>query len=86
MIISGPAIIALLVRYNGIGKPLDSDEREIVLFALYNESEARAGIAKEAQVECERIASSLRIVKPKNPPGSNAVVQSGHNPTSEHNR
>ena len=44
----------LIVRYNGFGKKLSSDERELLLFALYNESEARGGIAAYARRDCAK--------------------------------
>ncbi len=53
----------LLVRYNGIGKELSSDERELVLFALYNESEARGGIAADARRDCEKELHRQRTAK-----------------------
>lgn len=58
MVIGIEAIKKLLIRYNGIGKPLTHDEREILLFALYNESEARHGIAAEAAGKCDEYANS----------------------------
>jgi hypothetical protein len=36
-------IAQLMLRYWGIGKPLDNDEREILLFALDNENKALGG-------------------------------------------
>lgn len=53
MVIGESDIIRLLIRYNGIGKPITAEEREILLFALYNESEARGGIAETAKRECD---------------------------------
>lgn len=55
-------MVRLLVRYNGIGKPLSSDEREILLFALYNESERNGGMAADAKRECDRLWSGQQIV------------------------
>jgi hypothetical protein len=56
IIADGSYICDLLKRYNGIGKDLTNDEREILLFALYNESESREeGIAHRAKLACERI-------------------------------
>lgn len=63
-------VTKLLIRYNGIGKELSGDEREIILFALLNESEARGGIAADAKQEYEkelrrkRIASSQHLTSP----------------------
>lgn len=48
-IVGEETIKQLIKRYDGLGKPLTNDEREILLFALYNESEARGGIVAEAQ-------------------------------------
>ncbi len=61
--IIGPnQIEALLIRYNGIGKPITSDEREILLFALHNESEAQGGIVVSANAACKRIWAREQIV------------------------
>ncbi len=66
--IVGPKQIeALLCRYNGIGKPITSDEREILLFALYNESEQREGVAKTARAACDRIWKRQQIVGAEEP-------------------
>ena len=54
--------VKLLIRYNGIGKPITSNEREVLLFALYNESEQRGGIVAEAKLACDAIAKKQRIV------------------------
>ena len=39
----------LIRRYDGIGKPLTHDEKEILMASLYFESEHRGGIVAEAQ-------------------------------------
>ena len=64
-IMDAAAIVKLLVRYNGIGKELTNDEREILLFALYNESNASNGMASQAEAECEAIAKRQRLVVPQ---------------------
>ena len=51
------ADIKLAIRYNGIGKPLNSTEKEFLLCALYNESEANGGIAAEARRKCDAMAA-----------------------------
>lgn len=38
-----------IARYDGIGKPLTRDEQEILMAALYLESEKRGGMVAEAQ-------------------------------------
>lgn len=43
----------LVIRYDGLGKELNHDETEILLFALYCESLAGGGIVKAAR-EVER--------------------------------
>lgn len=48
MIIDEEALIKLLVRYNDGSPELTNDEKEILLFALYNESIANDGIASKA--------------------------------------
>lgn len=58
----------LLIRYNGIGKPITSDERELLLFALYNESESRGGIAAKAKAECDAIWLKQRLTPKKEEP------------------
>ncbi len=64
MILTETDIHKLLIRYNGIGKPLTSDERELLIFALYNESESRGGLAASAKRECDSIWRKQQIVKP----------------------
>ncbi len=51
----------LAIRYNGIGKPLSHDEREILLFALHTESEERGGIAATAKAKCDTIWKRQQI-------------------------
>ncbi len=69
----------LLVRYNGIGKPLSSDERELLLFALYNESEDRGGIAADAKRECAQIwRKQLRHTAESTKPGDDAKGPQAH--------
>jgi hypothetical protein len=52
VIVGEASLVKLLVRYNGIGKELTHDEKEILLFALYNESKSNGGLARQAEVEC----------------------------------
>lgn len=66
-IVGEKQIEALLMRYNGIGKPISNDEREILLFALYNESEARGGIAATAKAACDRVWMRQQIVGTEEP-------------------
>jgi hypothetical protein len=37
------------MRYDGIGAPLSNDEKELLLFVLYTESEHRGGIVAEVR-------------------------------------
>jgi len=62
-IVGESQIISLLVRYNGIGKELTHDEKEILMFALYNESETREGLAMQARMKCESIWKQQQVVK-----------------------
>lgn len=62
MILTEKATQKLLVRYNGIGDELSGDERELLLFALYDESEARGGIAAQAKAECDSIWRKQQVV------------------------
>jgi hypothetical protein len=49
-IVTYDKICSLIRRYDGSRQPpLTKDETEILLFALYNESEARDGIVAEAR-------------------------------------
>jgi len=52
VIIDDKILISILVRYNGIGQEITPDEKEILLFALYNESVANKGIAYTAEGKC----------------------------------
>jgi hypothetical protein len=65
MILTERDIEKLLIRYNGIGKELTSDERELLLFALYNESELQGGMAAAAKKECDCIWHKRQIVVTK---------------------
>lgn len=49
VIVEEKDLCRLVHRYDGIGKPITSDEREILLWALYNESKERGGIVKKAR-------------------------------------
>lgn len=62
-IVGEQTLISLIVRYNGIGKPLTNDEREILLFALYNDSEALHGIAERGAIETAKRADAARVIK-----------------------
>lgn len=48
-IVGDETIKALIKRYDGLGKPLTADETQILLAALYFESERRDGIVGEVQ-------------------------------------
>jgi hypothetical protein len=48
-IVDDEDLLKLIHRYNGIGKELNNDEREILLFALYNDSKNRGGLAFVAE-------------------------------------
>ena len=50
-IVGEKTIKSLIKRYDGIGKPLDADETQILLAALYFESDHREGIVQEAKQE-----------------------------------
>ncbi len=62
MIVTETDVQKLLIRYNGIGKPITPTERELLIFALYNESEARGGIAAAAKRECDSIWRKQQVV------------------------
>jgi hypothetical protein len=52
LIVSENKILSLVRRYDGMEDPeLDSDERELLLFALYLESHQREGFVKKAYKE-----------------------------------
>ena len=53
VIVGEAALVKLLVRYNGIGPGLTNDEKEILLFGLYNDSIKHGGLAKKAEERCE---------------------------------
>lgn len=48
-IVGEQTIKSLIKRYDGIGKPLTRDEEQILLAALYLESEKYGGIVVKAQ-------------------------------------
>lgn len=62
MVIGETDIKNLIVRYDGIGAPLTRDEEQLLLLALYTESEARGGIVLEARrLTAERASKVLSL-------------------------
>jgi hypothetical protein len=54
MIVGESMLVQMLVRYNGIGTALSHDEKEILMVALYRESEENKGLAFQAELICRK--------------------------------
>lgn len=64
-ILDDKAVRKLIHRYDGLGKPLTSDDRELLLFALYCESEHSGGSVKLARDEEDRLVAARAALEEK---------------------
>lgn len=67
-IVDDKALVNLSIRYMGVGPTLTHDETEILLFALYVESQERGGMIADAAKELPnrlRAADRAKLAKPE---------------------